>query len=354
VDIPTLTTAIEDAITEADDLKTLILAAGILESDAVTQVFETYLESGELVIEEATVVATPTGVAVAGRSSNTIFTDMTLLANFTIEQGTVRVLITGSPEETWNFASSFPSLDESFLVLLTFADATLSLASYDVSDAITTGLSFQGNLQISSELSFLSLLLGDADLVELVGRIDLQDELPLITLFKRLKGISLGFLELPYVQFGISTVASLDPFSDVDATFTFGSEIAFGSTAIPINAALFWQARTALFGANLTGAVNSALDGLSDLVNGVDLASVIPSDLDLADALTLKDLTLSVNLPQKTLEFVEIEAESTNAWVLVEDAIAIEKLRFNFRVDDIMQPRKKPSMKLYGEIGLGS
>lgn len=354
-----LKTKIGENVTDTDGQVDLSLAGNVLESDAMSQVFDKFLDDGTLVINQVTVIDLPDGVAIAGSSGNSVFANMTVSANFTVENEEAICVVTASPEENWSFASSFSALDDTFLPLLEFADATLFLASKDISNTILTGLSFKGSLQLSDQLSVIAWLLEDVDLIELNGQIDFQDDVPLITLSKRLGGVALGFFELPFVLFQVTTAASSDPFSEVEAAFGLQSEIAFGSGSIPIGAMLFPYSRSAKFIANFTSAVDSALDALSDLTNGVDLAGLLPSDLELADKLSLKDLVLSIKLPRTRqekvkLESVELGVESgKEPWVLVPDTISIENLRLNFRVDNIMEPKKNPSMKLLGEIGLG-
>lgn len=360
MDIEVLKLIILDNLATTDPDRTPSLAADALESPAIQQLFETYLE-GELMVRELLrdPIDAPDSITILAASYNVAFTDMAIAARFSLTpEGEPTCVITAVPDDVWSFASSFPTLDETFLPLLKFTDAALLLASHDQSDAVKSGLSFRGNLQLTERLSAIEWLLGSEEFVALTGDIVLQEGIPLITLAKRLPGLDLGFLQLPFIAFEIGTALRQlpDESAEAAAQITLRSAIAFqassGTVEIPLSTTLFLYSREAEFAANLTQALDSGLDGLSSLANGVDFSEVLPSNLSISGQVALSDLVFGVNLRDRRLQSVRLTVESTQPWVLVEDAISIEKLLLKLRVDDVMT-LKRTSLAILGEIGLG-
>lgn len=359
MDIEALKPIILDNLANTDPERELTLAADALESPAIQQMFETYLD-GALMLRELLrdPIDTPDSITVLGTSYNAPFTDMAIAARFSLNpNGEPTCVITGVPDAIWSFASSFPDLDETFFPLLEFTDSVLLLASHDLSDTVKQGLSFSGNLQLTDRLTAIAWLLGDEEFVALNGDIVLHEGIPLVTLAKRLPGLELGFLQLPFIGFELGTALRERPDQSAEAVaqITLRSAIAFqassGQVEIPLSTTLFLYSREAEFAANLTQALNSGLDGLSSLANGVDFSEVLPSDLSVSEQLTLSDLVFGVNLRDRKLQSVRISVESTQPWILVEDALSIEKLLLNLRVDDVMT-LKRTSLAIAGEIGL--
>lgn len=359
MDIEALKPIILDHLANTDPERMPVLAADVLQSPAIQEMFETYLE-GALMLRELLrdPIDAPDSITVVATSYNVAFTDMAIAARFSLtSDGEPTCMITAIPDAIWSFASSFPTLDETFLPLLEFTDAALRLASHDGPEAVKQGLSFSGNLQLTERLSAIDWLLGDGEFVPLTGDIVVQEGIPLITLTKRLPGLDLGFLQLPFVAFEIGTALRQlpDQAATAVAQITLRSAIAFqassGTVEIPLSTTLFLYSREAEFAANLTQVLNSGLEGLSSLANGVDFSEVLPSNLSISEQLTLSDLVFGVNLRDRRLQSVRLTVESTQPWILVEDAISIEKLLLKLRVDDVMT-LKRTSLAILGEIGL--
>ena len=359
MDIEALKLIILDNLAHTDLDRTLALASDALESPAIQQLFDDHLDGALMLREQLRdPIDAPDSITILGTSYNMAFTDMAIAARFGLTpEGEPTCVITAVPDEVWSFASSFPDLDATFLPLLEFTDAALSLASHDVSDTVKQGLSFSGNLQLTERLAAIAWLLGNEESVALTGDIVLQEGLPLVTLSKRLPGLDLGFLQLPFVAFEVGTVLRelADESVEAAAQITLRSAIAFqassGTVEIPLSTTLFLYSREAEFAANLTQALGSGLDGLSSLANGVDFSEVLPSNLSISEQVALSDLVFGVNLRDRQLQSVRITVESTQPWILVEDAISIEKLVLKLRVDDVMT-LKRTSLAILGEIGL--
>ncbi len=361
MDIAALKTVITENLVETDTGSEFSLSADTLQSNPIQQIFETYL-SGSLTLQNIIrdPIDTPDSITILGTSELTLFTDTAIAARFSLTpDGEPACLITAVPQEGWSLDSSFPELDETFLALLEFDDAALYLSSHDVSDTVPAGLSFGGNLQLTGRMLPIAWLLGGEDFVALNGTILLNDGLPLISLTKRLPGLELGFLELPFVAFEVGNTIREIPDQDPEpvAGMRLSSAIAFesasGTVNIPLSTTVFLHSREAEFAANLTNALDAGLDGLSSLANGVDLSGALPSDLSITEQVTLSDLVFGVNLNDRKLQSVRLTVTSTQPWVLVQDAISIERLFLDFRVDDVMTT-KRTTLKIVGEIGLDS
>lgn len=360
MDIATLKTIITENLVETDSGNALFLSADTLASPPIQQLFETYL-SGALTVQNIMrdPIEAPDSLTLLGTSDLPLFAETAIAARFSLTPaGEPVCLITAVPQDGWSFASSFPELDETFLVLLQFSDAALLLASHDQSATVKAGLSFRGNLQLTGRMLPIAWLLGGEESVALEGRIELRQGLPLISLGKRLPGIELGFLQLPFVAFEVgNTLRELpdqepEPVAQMRLSSAIAFQAASGTVQIPLSTTLFLHSREAELAANLTHALDAGLEGLTSLTNGADLSQALPADLSITEQVTLSDLVLGVNLSDRRLQSVRLTVTSTQPWVLVQDAIAIERLFLNFRVDDVMT-QKRTTLVIRGDIGLG-
>ncbi len=354
MDFATLKTTLESHIQSNEgENPSLSLSADALGTVALEQLLTTYADGTLTLVNLKPAIATANTMTLRGEGTG-LFDQMPVTARFTVENAAPALLLTATAPPEWLLSDSFAVLEDTVLPLLEFADVTLTLASEDFAEAegqpaYAAGLNFLGNLRLTGLLSIIGWILGDRDQIDLSGAIDLQSGQPILTFVKQLPGVSLGFLPLPSVTLAVQTEVADGA---LHAGIFIHSGIAFSTQGkarqIPISTEIILSALTTRFSANLDGFLDVTLDALSSLVNGVDLASALPSGLSIADAIALKDLVLDVNLSQRSLETVRLGVETTQPWELAAD-IAIKALRLNFQVD---QPttQKRLSMLLTGEL----
>lgn len=340
--------------------KTLTLTGDALGSATMASVFSTYL--GEPLTIELTrpPVETSDSISVIGTSSNTIFSQMSVAARFSVVDSDGALLLTAQPNSGWTFASSFPALSDTLFPALDFKeDSGLYLATYQTD--IPLGLSFIGALRLSGMLGYAAWLLGGGSEISISGPIQLISGIPAMTLAVQFSTapIELGFFRLPWVRFEITS--AVEPATDtepasVTAVASISSSIDFeaqnGTISIPLRADTYLNAPWVRFSTNIGAALDTSLDSLSSLANGLDLGDVVPEQLPIQDQVGLKELSLQVDLAERRLDAVIIGVESKQSWTLIENAISIEKLELDFRLDN-PTGAKRLSMMLSGEFGIG-
>lgn len=341
----------------------LTLTADALRSPTVNDLFTTYLSDQPFTLtSQQTPFETDETLILVGSSSNELFQHMVVTAQFSLIASEVALLITGKPESTWRFSTSFPALEKTFFHALVFQEnSELNLSSHPISQQIGAGLSFVGDLELDHTLNFMTWLLGDPETLTLRGSITLKDEQPVFQIASppQADPVPLGFLELQATQ--LELTSEVVPASQRNPAYftTFASVLAriaieadSGTVIIPIRADSYLNSNWIRLSADLETALESSLESLSGLANGLDPSQVLPAQLPLQDTIGLKEIALQVNLATRRLESVMFRVESKQAWTLIKDAISIEKLQFNFRLDDPMKT-KRLSVMVLGEFGIG-
>ncbi len=270
------------------------------------------------------------------------------------------VLITAKGHRDWTLATSFPALQHSAVNDVSFAPhPTLHLSSHKVSDEINEGMYFEGLLDLGSALGKFGFLFEDVH-YKISGVIYAMEGVPDMALLGPVNAsLQLGCFQLSNV--------SCELYSDVryntayleweaDAYIGISADISLRTRhevyTIPLLADIYDPQNSVLFVAQLEEGMNAALDELSALVNGLDLA--IPADqLEIAEAIRLTDLKVLVNPANpKLIDYVALSIETANEWTLVEDLLELQAIDVLFRVDD---PLSKPRLGgvVSGLIGIG-
>src|SRR5437764_887047 len=238
MDIDKLKTLIKGNIKDG----TLRLSDTILESDSIKQLFDSYLQSDELVIEDVPPPhETTDSITVQGKGGNLPFTGMDpLTAEFRVINEEAALLLTAGAQDGWTFQSSFPVLKDTFLPELEFDPApTMRFASYNNPPQSQYGLQFEGALKMTSPLSELAWLIGGKSEIDLAGPIQIQMDVPQMALAAELAGpVNVGFFELPSMPFELrcdAVVNDKDKPPSFQAAMRFATDIRFRANGTDVD-----------------------------------------------------------------------------------------------------------------------
>lgn len=354
----------------------LSLAASDLGSATITELSESYLPNGHIVIRDVSDIVEPAGadsITVIGTGNAVPFPNMHVEAEFTVRGGEAAVLVTATGGEGWAFDASFPPLFDTVFSRLAFDQSLaappspcLYLASYAVSDKVGRGMSFSGMLQPSSALREFGFLLG-SDSQLLSGPITIQNAIPVMTLGgPASSAVRLGFFDLPAVALEVCSTPVYNSVEDRRKAETFlrlstAIDFAAGGRpySLPLSALLHDHQTVLLFTAGLTEVVGATINELSALLDGFGLDGVLPSEhFSVLDLITLSDLVVQVD-PAATnkISFVTVAAQTAKSWPLVEDPnlgkeLSIDSVKLLFRLDDPGGTRRL-SLAVLGQMTIG-
>jgi len=224
-----------------------------------------------------------------------------------------------------------------------------------------SSLTLDGALSPQSALAAFSFLLGDSA-PTVSGEILLVEDIPLpaITLLGSVKNsIKLDFLDITNITYGLFC----DPYFNTayidwqeDAYISFGADLVFHAQSrditIPIYANIYDPSSNILFTADITDAIDAALEELSTLVNGLPLG--LPQGwLDIAHHVSLTELQFLVNPGgAQKVNFLTLKLETVEEWTLIPDLLELQAIDVNFRVD---APFSNPELSgsISGLIAIG-
>src|SRR2546421_594228 len=351
----------------------LTLPSGALESDAVDALFEKHLADRELVVENITArneSEAEASVIVVGTGGNIPFKDLSVEAKFVVVAGRAELFVSASfvPAQTdavWTLDASFPPLQKSVIPSLHFvAPTALRLASYEVSETVDCGMTFDGTRQSASGLARFTELHGERQ--ALSGAIDVSNGVPVMLLSGTASGAKqVGFFTFPQVVFEVhceprfnSRVKAFLPevYASFNTTIDFQSQ--GEARHVPVSAVLYDPENVIQFDADLTDGLDAALDELSSLANNIGLRGVLPPDLHLEDVLKLTDVGVQVDpTAQNKLRAAKLRVDAVQTWPIVKDGsgrplITVGGIKLLFRLN---APFGSDSLEcaLAGEVGIG-
>src|SRR5947209_2994697 len=190
----------------------LTLPSGVLESDALDALFEKYLSDRELVVENITArneSEAEASVTVVGTGGGLPFSGLSVEAKFSVVGGRAELnvsanFIPAGADAVWTLGGIFPSLRNSVIPSLHFvAPTALHLASYEVSETVKSGMTFDGTMQPTSGLARFTDLLGE-ERQTLSGAIEISNGIPVMLLSGPASAEKqVGFFTFPQIFFEI-------------------------------------------------------------------------------------------------------------------------------------------------------
>ena len=347
----------------------LRLPAQALKSDNILKLFDAYLDKDELVINVNKVEESDVNITVYGTGGGLPFTDTSAESVFSVINQEAAVFVTAQAQAKWTFASSFPTLDDTFFTDLKFdGDHGLTFSSFDASPDVKSGLAFRGTLKLDGELAAVSWLLGGKTAVELNGAIQINMNVPKMRLSAPPAGaVELGLFKLPSVTFEIWTDADTEEAGQPPAvrgaiSLTTSVEFTAQGTNVSIPLSADFSTRVGLFLliADLNEAMDAGLEELSKLLKDIDLGSLLPKGLPLDKILKLTDLIVQVNpTSAQPLASVRMGVETSQPWTIIEDhtfgtKITLESFAIVFFLFDPLGGSPEPGVTAFCEIDIGS
>ncbi|MFP4124596.1 MAG: DUF6603 domain-containing protein, partial [Coleofasciculus sp.] len=297
-----------------------------LQSPSVTQQFDAFLASENFILDPVTnQQENGNTISFTGTGGNALFKGMTLTAQFTAGDP-VQLVLTAQGGANWKLYNSLPTLQYTLGEALLFDNARLQLASQTIA-TISTGLWFNGKLNLSSSLGLFLFLIGSTESV-FAGQITtLQDGVPIMQLNTSVRsGTNLEFFSLGPITLRLISQAQ-PPLRDETLAqprifFEFTSSIQFTAKgqprSIPLVASIYNAATSIRVDADLTQGIDAALDEIKALTNSIGLNTLSFGDFKLENIIKLTQLTLYVNPSASTkLTNVALRLKSAKSWDLL-------------------------------------
>ena len=360
-------------LAQLDAQNIFTLNKGDITSTAIDELFDQFVgETDSLTIDvDDSPVEDDTNqtITVKGTGNDSFFISMLIEIVFSLEDDVAHLFLTATASSDWTFPDSMPDLEVSpILTELKFSQAVLYLASYDVSPSVTTGLSFDGEVILSSALGPFGFILGENAQQALSGSITIVNGIPEMSLAfsdneTQTETTSIGFFTASKITIAIDSVSVLDPVTDVyvpQINCTFASAIPFNEVhSIPISATVTNSFDRIIFRSDLNAVLDASISELASLADGLQLDTLTSNleNFQIANILKLQDLTICVDPDSQQISYVIFGVENANSWTLVENtnqstAITLDTVYMTFR---LMAPTgsRKLSVELGGQIDVG-
>lgn len=287
-----------------------------------------------------------------GKGLNDPFMGMSMQATFYIlnQEAALTIVATGSAG--WTFEQSFPlfynTLGAKILFSMAPAPPTLYLLSNPQQDR-NIGLSFEGVVDFSAMSGGLAGLLG-LQTQPIKGAIVLKNGA------KQFQSINLESPEITNVNFWIAKNCSVqlkianyllqNPFSKIYSAIPYiemDSAIPFQaqgkSHTLPIAVQITNFDGDMRFQADLSSAIDAALDEISALANSVGLSSILPSAavFPVENILKLADFYFDVNGATDSISTIGLQVQSASPWTILQidstgKTLKADNVTLDFRV----------------------
>ncbi len=333
----TTTTQLRQMLDEHIDGQVLTLARDTLESPEIQELFDEFLEDRALVITECHLAND--GATVTGIGGSQPLKNFQITASFSIRDdgAALQLEATRLGSQPWSLMESFPALTgTTFSDLQWLGDQKFYLNSHHESDVQPRGLFFLGGVALAGNMSMITWLFGDEDRLPLAGSIVIDQGIPKADL----RGSTNA--PIPFAFFtDIVFACSLQCRPVVTIKDNTQHVYAFGvmelSAHIPfisqgrqrfLTVKTLWSKRSSLliFQVDLNDTIGAAFDELKSLVNGASLESLIPSEFNIENVLTLTDVVFRIDPRHKQLLAVCLGVKSARRWPIVPGHLDIEEI----------------------------
>jgi hypothetical protein len=372
IDIATLKSQVQSGLSGTD----YALPLPPLGALPLTALANATLPDATLRLSAATLEEPPDGqsILVHGTGVDLPFTDLQCTARFFLLAGIPSLQLSAVGTANWLLSTGFPPFEESLIDELRFVNApppALYLYSDPSSDGRLAGLTFEGNLDLSTLTGGLSSLLR-RNTQPISGSFDLEEQGATLDSFSLTgeitSGINLGIADKVDITFGVGGWFGTnqdDGEGYVLPNITLGITLPFNahgkSYPLPMAVTIFNLQDDFRFETNLTGLVDAAVDEMKALAQNIGLEDVLPKgDFQLQNYISLSNFFFDFD-PTTTPPVTQIGLDVQNAhpWTIAHFSDAnkdwvLEEALLSLRVMNPGSASSHKALLVSGELKIGA